>query len=110
MPFRVIPVPSCSNEHGKVLYGVRFARENFGRIFSKPTRIFIMLGAYGTTMKAVDPHTPADHYCVDCGRGVSPHQANLSREQTQLSRALGDSRNREGFVLCRKHLDKETRE
>lgn len=58
--------------------------------------------------EVVDPRAPADDCCVDCGAGVSPHQAELSRRKTQLSRAFGDSRNRDGFVLCRKHLDQET--
>jgi hypothetical protein len=49
----------------------------------------------------------ADDCCVDCGAGVSPHQAEIARRRTQLSRAFGDSRNREGFVLCRKCLDAE---
>ena len=48
--------------------------------------------------------------CVDCGVGVSPYQADLARRQTQLSRAFGDSRNRDGFVLCRRCLDRETTE
>lgn len=51
----------------------------------------------------------ADDCCIDCGKGVSPHQADLARRQTFKSRALGDSRNRDGFVLCRACLDKETR-
>jgi len=51
----------------------------------------------------------ADHFCVDCGKGISPHQAQTSKRQTHLSRALGDSRNREGFTLCRACLDRETR-
>jgi len=52
----------------------------------------------------------ADHYCIDCGKGVSPHQSDLSRRKTQLSRAFGDSHNRDGYVLCRKHLDAEMTE
>jgi len=51
----------------------------------------------------------ADDCCIDCGKGVSPHQADLARRQTHLSRAFGDSRNRDGFVLCRSCLDRETR-
>jgi hypothetical protein len=51
----------------------------------------------------------ADNACVDCGKGVSPAQAGISRQETHLSRAFGDSRNREGFVLCRSCLDKERR-
>jgi len=49
-------------------------------------------------------------YCIDCGKGVSPHQAQLAKQKTQLSRAFGDSRNRDGFVLCRQCLDRETSE
>jgi len=52
----------------------------------------------------------ADDCCVDCGKGVSPHQADTSRQRTFMSRALGDSRNRDGFVLCRNCLDKEIRD
>lgn len=51
----------------------------------------------------------ADHFCVDCGVGIAPHQAEISKQQTFKSRALGDSRNRDGFTLCRSCLDKETR-
>ena len=51
----------------------------------------------------------ADHFCVDCGVGISPHQAQTSKRQTFKSRALGDSRNRKGFTLCRSCLDRETR-
>jgi len=52
----------------------------------------------------------ADHFCVDCGKGIDPFQAEVSEYRTHKSRALGDSRNREGFTLCRKCLDKETRD
>ena len=52
----------------------------------------------------------ADDCCTDCGAGVSPHQADISRTMTFKSRALGDSRNRDGFVLCRSCLDKEERQ
>jgi hypothetical protein len=52
----------------------------------------------------------ADDCCVDCGKGVDPHQAETARRSTFKSRALGHSRNREGFVLCRRCLDRETRE
>jgi len=52
----------------------------------------------------------ANDTCVDCGKGVSPVQAQSSKQQTFMSRALGDSKNRDGFVLCRRCLDRETRE
>ena len=52
----------------------------------------------------------ANDCCVDCGKGVSPTQAQGARQLTYLSRALGDSRNRKGFVLCGRCLDRETRE
>jgi len=55
------------------------------------------------------PMYASDHFCVDCGAGISPHQAQLSEQATHLSRALGDSRNREGFTLCGRCLDRETR-
>jgi len=55
----------------------------------------------------VNPSNPCDDYCVDCGKGVSPYQARVSQTETYQSRALGDSRNRDGFVLCRKCLDQE---
>jgi NMD protein affecting ribosome stability and mRNA decay len=50
-----------------------------------------------------------DHFCVDCGVGIDPHQAKISEQKTFKSRALGDSRNRDGFTLCRRCLDRETR-
>jgi len=62
-------------------------------------------------MKADTPSQyQADHFCVDCGKPISPHQASVSKRQTFKSRALGDSTNRDGFTLCRQHLDRETRE
>lgn len=60
-------------------------------------------------MKGTPTQYTADDCCVDCGKGVSPHQASIARQRTQLSRAFGDSRNRKGFVLCRSCLDKEVR-
>lgn len=61
-------------------------------------------------MKETPTQYQADHFCVDCGKGISPHQAEISKQRTFKSRALGDSHNREGFTLCRNHLDKETRD
>jgi len=51
----------------------------------------------------------AEHFCVDCGKGIDPYQARIAKQATHLSRALGDSRNRDGFTLCRSCLDKEQR-
>ena len=61
---------------------------------------------YSMRSKTPNRYT-ADDCCVDCGKGVSPYQASTAQEQTFKSRALGDSRNRDGFVLCRQCLDKE---
>lgn len=45
-------------------------------------------------------------FCVDCGKGVDPFHADLSRSMTHFITSRGV---REGFVLCEQHLDREKR-
>ena len=61
-------------------------------------------------MKETPTQCQADDCCMDCGKGISPHQADNSKQRSVKSRDLCDSHNREGVTLCRNHLDKETRD